>query len=402
VEKPENEETNARDLGMQHPTMTNPGPSTRKFKGAHPNADPETERGVPEPRGEGELEVEQFAKAPGLLAGDGDLRLFFVVHFDHEAGFEPGNNFLDVMYVDEIGAVGTPERVGGESFEEFFQGAVVGGAFDIAGGNGDEPAFDGGEDEIFGVDEKHALLRLDKDLGRLTGRGFGARELRDELLEAFGGAYGGVNFAFGALNGFGDACLVEGLEDIIDGVDVEGLDSVLVEGGGEDDVGDFEFAFNEFFEDAEAVEARHLDVQEDEVRRILFDEVDGFEAVFALAEKIDLREGLEEESEFFASGFLVVDDDGVDGHKERRVLSYKLSVISLKSKAKSEGAEGVASGGREITTREAEKRRMMQRVRGRRRFGYDAGFGGGGKRLWRRRAGEKNCPSLQLRVKRRF
>jgi hypothetical protein len=327
----------------------------------------------------GELEIEEFAEPPGLLAGDGDLGLFFVVHFDHEAGFEPGNNLLDVVNVDEIGTVGTPERVGGERFEEFFQGAVVGGAFDIAGGDRDESAFDGGEDEIFGIDQKHALLRLDQDLGRLTGGRLGARELGNQLLEAFGGADGGVNFAFGALNSFGDACLVEGLEDIIDGVDIERLDSVLVEGGSEDHVGDFEFSFNEFFEDAEAVEARHLDVQEDEVRRILFDEIDGFEAVFALAEEIDFREGLEEESEFFASGFFVVDYDGVYGHKERRVLSYKLSVIGLKSKAKSKGRERVASGGGTITAGEAVKRRMIERQRGRRRLGYDAGLRGGGK-----------------------
>jgi len=98
-----------------------------------------------------------------LLAGDGDFGLFFVVHFDHEAGFEPGNDFLDVVDVDEIGAVGTPKRVGGEGFVKFFEGAVVGGAFDIAGGDRDEAAFDGGEDEVFGVDEEHALLRTDED-----------------------------------------------------------------------------------------------------------------------------------------------------------------------------------------------------------------------------------------------
>ena len=80
------------------------------------------------------LEVEEFAEALGLLAGDGDFGGFFVVHFQHEAGFEPGDDFADVVDVDEIGAVGTPKRVGGEGFVKFFEGAVVGGAFDIAGG----------------------------------------------------------------------------------------------------------------------------------------------------------------------------------------------------------------------------------------------------------------------------
>jgi len=88
----------------------------------------------------------------------------------------------------------------------------------------------------------------------------------------------------------------------------------VVEGGGEDYVGDFEFAFDEFLEDAETVEAGHLDVEEDEVGVVFFDEVDGFHAVFALADQGDFGEGFQEESEFFAGGFFVVDDDGVDGH----------------------------------------------------------------------------------------
>src|SRR5208283_362945 len=72
------------------------------------------------------LEVEEFAEAFGLLAGDGDFGLFLVVHFEHERGFEPGHDFLDVMNVDEIGAVGAPEGVGVEGFEEFVERAVVG------------------------------------------------------------------------------------------------------------------------------------------------------------------------------------------------------------------------------------------------------------------------------------
>jgi len=41
------------------------------------------------------------------------------------------------------------------------------------------------------------------------------------------------------------------------------------------------------FGDPEAVEAGHLDVEEDEVRVVFFDEVNGFEAVFALADDGD-------------------------------------------------------------------------------------------------------------------
>ncbi len=174
-----------------------------------------------------------------MLAGDGDFRGFFVVHFKHEAGFEPGHDFLDVVDVDEEGAVGTPEGVGLQGFVEFLEGAVVGGAFDVASSYGDDAAIDAGEDEVFGIDENEALLGADKNFGRLRG-GFGSGELGDETLEAFGGVHVGFDFATSFLDGAGNAGFVEGLEDVVDGVDFESLDSVLVEGGGEDDVRDFE------------------------------------------------------------------------------------------------------------------------------------------------------------------
>ena len=84
-------------------------------------------------------------------------------------------------------------------------------------------------------------------------------------------AFGFPDFA-GASDGFGDASFVEGLEDVVDGAYVERLHSVLIEGGGEDDVGHFRFAFDEFLEDAEAVEAGHLYVEENQIGRVLLDE----------------------------------------------------------------------------------------------------------------------------------
>ena len=77
------------------------------------------------------------------------------------------------MDIHQVGAVGTPEGVGVESGVEFFEGAVLGGAFDFAGDDGDEAAFDGGEDEFIGIHEEHALLRFDEDFGGRLGGGLG-------------------------------------------------------------------------------------------------------------------------------------------------------------------------------------------------------------------------------------
>jgi hypothetical protein len=105
-------------------------------------------------------ELEKFAEAFGLGAADGDFGLFFVVHFEHVAGFEPGDDFFDVVDVDEEGAVRAPEGVGLETVVEFFESAVVGAAFDVASGDRDEAVLDAGEDEVFGIDEEEALLRF--------------------------------------------------------------------------------------------------------------------------------------------------------------------------------------------------------------------------------------------------
>lgn len=234
-----------------------------------------------------QLEFEEFAEALGLLAGNGDFGLLFVVHLEHETGLEPGHDFLDVMDIDEKGAVRAPEGLLIESGEELVEGAVVRSAFDILGDDGDQAAFNGSEDEVARIDKKHALLGANKNLGRLRRRGLGSSELGDELLEALGRADVGFDFLFCFLDGFGDAGFVKRLKDVVDGIDIESLDGVVVEGRGEDDVRHFELALNELFQDAEAVEAGHLDVEEKQVGRMFFDEINGFNAIFALCEKID-------------------------------------------------------------------------------------------------------------------
>src|SRR5215472_17140227 len=88
------------------------------------------------------LQFEEFAKAFSLLAGNGDLGGLFVIHLEHKAGFEPEHDFLDVVDVNQIGAVRAPERVGIESSVKLLEGAVVRGTFEFPGGNRDKTALD--------------------------------------------------------------------------------------------------------------------------------------------------------------------------------------------------------------------------------------------------------------------
>ena len=70
--------------------------------------------------------------------------------------------------------------------------------------------------------------------------------------------------------------------------------------------------FEEFFEDAEAVEAGHLDIEEDDVRGVEADEVDGLDAVGAGGEDFDLGGGVEEVLELLAGERFVIDDEGAE------------------------------------------------------------------------------------------
>jgi len=74
---------------------------------------------------------------------------------------------------------------------------------------------------------------------------------------------------------------------------------------------------------------------------VFFDQVDGFQAVLALADQGDFGEGFEEEGEFFAGGFFVVDDDGVDGHVGRDSIArgWRWWRIRSQKGLNAEGAE---------------------------------------------------------------
>ena len=250
-------------------------------------------------------------------AADGDLGFFGVVHAELVAGFEPGHDLADVLDVDDEGAVGAPECFGIELVHELFEGAAVGLALDATGDDGDGAAFDGGEADLALVDEEQAAEGADDDLagGWFGWRGAGLDEAEEGVETGVGCGVGAVGQpGFHLLHRLQHALAVEGLQQVIDGVDLKGADGVLVEGGGEDDLREAGLLVEEFFEDGEAIEAGHLDVEEDDVGLVGADEVDGLDAVGALGEDLDAFGGLEQVEELLAGEGFVVDDEGGEGH----------------------------------------------------------------------------------------
>ena len=109
------------------------------------------------------------------------------------------------------------------------------------------------------------------------------------------------------------ALFIEGLQQIVDCVDLKGAHGVLVEGCGEDDLRQGHVAIEQLLEHGKAVQAGHLHVQEHEVGLMPADEIDGLDAVGALAQNLHAARVFEQELELLAAERFVVDDEGGQG-----------------------------------------------------------------------------------------
>ena len=70
-----------------------------------------------------------------------------------------------------------------------------------------------------------------------------------------------------------------------------------------------DFLVEQLLDDAEAVEAGHLHVEEDEVGTALLDQVDGLEAVLALGDDVDISSVFEQVGKLIPGKLFVVDND---------------------------------------------------------------------------------------------
>src|ERR1700686_586613 len=105
-----------------------------------------------------------------------------------------------------------------------------------------------------------------------------------------------------------DAPFVKRVEQIVPPVYFERLFCNRNEGRGENDFGEWDLLVQELLDDPKAVKPGHLDIQENQVWIVFFDEVHGFEAVFALSNDIDVAGALEQIRKLIAGELLIVHD----------------------------------------------------------------------------------------------
>ena len=110
-----------------------------------------------------------------------------------------------------------------------------------------------------------------------------------------------------ALDRLGETLLLDGLQDVIDRVHLEGLDRVLVVRGDENDRRRPLHA-GEARDDLEAVEPRHLDIEEHDVGPQLPDRFHGLVPLARFAGDLDAGDRAENALQVLARGRLVVDD----------------------------------------------------------------------------------------------
>ncbi len=114
------------------------------------------------------------------------------------------------------------------------------------------------------------------------------------------------------IEGGGKARVVHGLEQVVERVGLESVDRIAVERGHEHD---HRHALLRHLRDHfEPRQARHLDVEEHEVRGFLGDGGDRFAAVGALAHDGDVGRVLQAQLEAAPRQGFVVHDQGADGH----------------------------------------------------------------------------------------
>ena len=77
----------------------------------------------------------------------------------------------------------------------------------------------------------------------------------------------------------------EGFEEVIDGIDLETLDSIFGVGSGEDDEG----RYGERLDEVHAVEVGHVDVAEDGIDGVVLQVLTGFQCALALGSKFEER-----------------------------------------------------------------------------------------------------------------
>src|SRR6187402_1714720 len=129
-----------------------------------------------------------------------------------------------------------------------------------------------------------------------------------------------------ALQGFSETLPAERLDEIVHGVCLERLDGIVLKRGHENGGG--HPCRTDRRHDIHALDAGHLDIEENKVRRLVADSLHGGNTVAAFAQYLDLRIVAQQAHDGAASERLVIDDKHGDRHAVTISGASSISSIS--------------------------------------------------------------------------
>ena len=118
-----------------------------------------------------------------------------------------------------------------------------------------------------------------------------------------------------ALQGFLEARLLKWLQKVVQCVDFKRVNGVFIVGGGENDRG--HLLGRQGLQHLKAVEARHLDIEEHQVRTMLLNGLERLSPISALGDDLHIGLFIEKQPYSFTPEWLVVDDDGTNFHEAK-------------------------------------------------------------------------------------
>ena len=130
------------------------------------------------------------------------------------------------------------------------------------------------------------------------------------------------------VHGRREPVLIDRLHQIVDRLRVEGAERMFAERSDENEQRKLDV--HQALDHREAVEPRHLDVEEDEVGLVRLDLPDRLAPVGGCGDDLDVFMRLQSQLQALGRKWLVIDQNGPDGHEAVSPVSKGISRITLK------------------------------------------------------------------------
>ena len=176
----------------------------------------------------------------------------------------------------------------------------------------DDAVFDAGKNNVLRIHKKKSSGAPHHQFGILRRRPLfnHLHQLIQFLLSRFRGLHRAPDFPHGLFQ----ARPRDGLQEIVNGVDLESMNGILIVCSDKDEKRHGKFFLEQLLDHTEAIEPRHLHIQENQLWSKVADQVHGLQAIFPLTHDLNFREALQQERQLIARRLLVIHNQSRNFH----------------------------------------------------------------------------------------